>query len=294
MNCRQFERICNELIDAGLPIMPQSAAGAESTSARTSGASLTAPYRRDLERRLLGHAASCPACRQLAARYETLRRALCDWVPPPAPPGGLAERILAAARAAAHDWPERRAAIHRPRRVWRVRLPMAAAAAAVLAAGVLGLLFTKLTGNQPPGNDSKPAASLGTRDEATDRAHPTARDAVALHDAVAGATEATWDLARSASEPAARISRHVLDAAAGPEQEPSPPASGADPASLPSLSSLARDSATAVAVLQQFGDNLATGVRPLSTTARHAFGFLLAPAAAKPDDRASPPAGKGT
>jgi hypothetical protein len=292
MNCRQFERICNELMDAGLPVMPQSAARGDSPSARTSG--LTAAYRRDLERRLVGHAATCPACRQLAARYETLRRALCDWGPPPAAPAGLAERILAAARRAAHDSPERRAAIHAPSRVRRVGLPMTAAAAAVLAAGILGLLFTRLTGDHPAGNESRPRASLSTRGAASEAAHTIEGDAVALHDAVAGATQATWDLARSASEPAARISRHVLDAAAGPEPAPSRPTSCPDPAPIPSLSSLVRDSATAVAVLQQFGDNLATGVRPLSTSARHAFGFLLGPAAAKPQERASPPAGKGT
>ena len=115
--------------------------------------------------------------------------------------------------------------------------------------------------------------------------------------ALADATAATWDLARSASEPAARISRQVLDAATEPEHDPGPaaalPAPIAATVSVPSLDSLAPDSAAAATMLQQVGDRLATGVRPLSDTARHAFGFLLGPALAKPEVPANPPAQKG-
>ena len=114
-------------------------------------------------------------------------------------------------------------------------------------------------------------------------------DARNLNTAVAEATAATWDLARSASEPAARISRQVLDAATQSDRASSlstqdaqsePIAAGV---SVPSLARLAPDSAAAEAMLQEVGDRLASGVRPISDTARHAFRFLLGPAMPKPD-----------
>jgi hypothetical protein len=115
----------------------------------------------------------------------------------------------------------------------------------------------------------------------------------ALNEAVAGATEATLDLARSASEPAARISLQVLGAATDPELDRSAAGPGANAPAVPSLGSLAPDSATAAAALLHVGDHIAAGVHPLSTTARHAFGFLLGSGGAKPDVRTSPPVAKG-
>ncbi len=114
-----------------------------------------------------------------------------------------------------------------------------------------------------------------------------------LNEALAGATSATWDLARSATEPAARISRNVIDVATTPGS--TVPDSGASvPAvSVPSLDSLAPDSDTAAAMLRQVGDSLVTGVRPFSSTARHAFGFLLGPVPAKPEARTIVPSEKG-
>ena len=47
------------------------------------------------------------------------------------------------------------------------------------------------------------------------------------------------------------------------------------------------------AVLQEVGDRLASGVGPLSRTARHAFGFLLGPPPAKLEGRNTPSAAKG-
>ena len=76
-----------------------------------------------------------------------------------------------------------------------------------------------------------------------------------LNEALASATEATWDLARSASEPAARLSRQFLDAATEPGRERAPATSAA--VSVPSLDSFAPDSAAAVATIQQVGDRLA-------------------------------------
>ena len=124
-------------------------------------------------------------------------------------------------------------------------------------------------------------------------------NAEALNHAWAEATEATWDLARSASEPAARISRQMLDAATAPERRQAEPAlnsgrgSIAATVSVPSLDALAPDAAAAGAMLQQVGDRLATGVRPLSNTARHAFGFLLGAPVPKPEVPNNPQAQKG-
>jgi hypothetical protein len=124
-------------------------------------------------------------------------------------------------------------------------------------------------------------------------------DSRALNLAVAEATAMTWDLARSASEPAARISRQVLDTASNPEQDRAVPdtASSSDSVAatiaVPSLDALAPDAETAGAILQQVGDRLATGVRPLSESARHAFGFLLGPPLEKPQVPTNPPAQKG-
>jgi hypothetical protein len=292
MKCHEFERACNVLIDAGLPILGQLAVDGQPTGARSAAARTLEPEPAgtDLERLLLDHAAGCPACREVAARYETLRLALLAWGPPPAAPAGLADRILAAAQAPSQPSPRRRVGTQR---FWRVGLPLATVAASVMAAVSIGLLVPKLTIEQPRINHPGPRASLGPFGGHVASAKPASADALALHEAVAGATEATWDLARSASEPAARISRQVLDAATGPELNPVLPAFEADPVSIPSLGSLAPDSATAVAMLQQVGDRLATGVRPLSTTARHAFGFLLGPAVAKPEVRTNPAAAKG-
>jgi len=251
------------------------------------------PAANDRERLLLDHAAGCPACREVAARYETLRLALRVWGHPPAAPAGLADRILAAAQAQAQSLPRWRAGTYRTQRFWQAGLPLATVAAAVVAAVTVGLLMPKLTVDQPRLNHPTPGAAMSPRGGHPASASPASADARALNEAVAGATAATWDLARSASEPAARISRQVLDAATEPELNRSGPGLGADSIAVPSLTSFAPDSATAAATLQQVGDRLATGVRPLSTTARRAFGFLLGPTLAKPEVRTNPPAAKG-
>ncbi len=80
MNCRDFERLWNELIDAG------SRSPADDHS------------RTDTEREtaLFQHAATCPACRRSAAGYQALQRAILAWGKAPEPSHGLTDRILAA------------------------------------------------------------------------------------------------------------------------------------------------------------------------------------------------------
>ena len=238
-----------------------------------------------------------PLAARLAARWRRgirlLRQALGAWGGPPAAPAGLVERILSAAGAQTPPVPRRRARTSRTQRFWRSGLPLATVAALVVTAITVGLLIPKLTIDQPSRNDRSPRAPLRPAVKHIGGTSSVSSDARALSEAVAGATAATWDLARSASEPATRISRQVLDAATEPELNRSDPGLGADSIAVPSLASFASDSATAVATLQQVGDRLATSVRPLSTTARHAFGFLLGPVPVKPEVRTKPTAEKG-
>jgi hypothetical protein len=252
----------------------------------------------------MDHAAECPACGGLAARYQLLRRALQAWDPPPAAPRYLADRILAATRIPqARPWV---GGSGPGRWLRRIGLPLAAVAAA--AAAVLIVVTSRNATDQP--RPHGPALVAGVRSGSPRPAVGTSAgsvDAPPLEQALAEATEATWDLARSASEPAARISRQVLDAATQVEPQSAGPVGtssgdpGADPGSpsrpvavsVPSFGPLAPDPAAASAVLKQVGDSLASGFRPLSTTARHAFGFLLGPAVDKPGARTDAPAAKG-
>jgi hypothetical protein len=259
MTCRDFERGWNELLDASRP----GPAVTVSTS--------------HLERSLRDHATECPACHQLAAQYQLLHRALDVWSTHPAAPVDLADRILAAAQSPATTrWGS---SVRSARPVWLIGLPLATAAAAALA-----LVFVRpaIDGRQPH-----------RRTTVAVNHSPVVGDTRALNTALADATAATWDLARSASEPATRISLHVLDAATMPE--PASVDDGSGSFSVLSYVPAAPDSTAASALLQQVGDGLASSVGPLSSTARDAFGFLLGPplVKAKPEARQVPPAAKG-
>ena len=83
MNCRDFERIWNERIDAS-----SSPPGDLGTG--------TAP---GSELVIVEHAAGCSNCRRRMAGYQALERSILAWGPAPAPPADLADRILVAARA---------------------------------------------------------------------------------------------------------------------------------------------------------------------------------------------------
>jgi hypothetical protein len=225
MNCRDFERCWNERLDA--------------RSAAPAG----------LDRAMEAHAADCPSCRALGARYQALAQALLAAGPSPAPPPGFADRVLAAAVAEAGRG--RLLALRLIRRL----APMAAAAV-VLAAGAVLL--------QGWARDRAAPAPVA-------RARPIDPDG--LTEALALASSATWALAREASAPAARVGRQVL--------EPAEPAE-----TTPELLAMPVEVPLAAEVLQSVGDRVNAGVRPLEGTARHAFGFLLG---AAPDDDRPPP-----
>jgi hypothetical protein len=189
---------------------------------------------------LEAHAAECPACRSLAVRYRTLRQALAAWGPPPAVPEGFADRVLQHLDVAEVRPASRAVAL----RAWWI--PIALAASLVLVV-LLANRQAERGGRAEPGPAPAPSVASG--------------DPRPLTDALAEATSASWDLAWHASAPAARIGRQVIDSAS---------------VRLPSatLSSPVRVRPVS-GVLQSVEERVNAGVRPLSGSARRAFGFLL-------------------
>jgi hypothetical protein len=113
-----------------------------------------------------------------------------------------------------------------------------------------------------------------------------------LSEALADATAATWNLAWTASEPAARLGRHVLESATRVEISSQPGESAADLAgpayqgldSLASVLPAVPQPPPGSALLQQVGDGLSATFRPLSFTARRAFRFLRMPSLERTDN----------
>ena len=199
MNCRDFERIWNERIDTNSSPLSDLGGGT----------------RRRSELALIEHATGCPECRRKAAGYHALNQSISAWGPPPAPPADLADRILAAARAE-QDSARETAYTRRPGR----RLIRALAAAASIMAIIAVGLMTRMSIDRTRDRDRMVAVMPGdSPSPSSDRF-----EARKLNDALASATEASWDLARSASEPAARLSRQFLDAAteSGPSSYKNP------------------------------------------------------------------------
>ncbi len=280
MNCRDFRRRWDELLDA-----EATPAGFHHDGATRSGRLPAHSAVEDGEAALREHASGCAACRQLAARYHVLRHALRAWSRTPRPSADLTDRILAAASApAGSGWGVRTGRARRP--VWPVVAALASAAAAAIAMALVLPAVNRWVQRPRPGrppSDGSIASQIP--------------GAPAFQLALAEATSATWDLARSASEPAARLSRDLLEATLRPandrsELRPGPDATrGVVPVSF--LIPQAPDATTASAVLQQVGDHLAAGVRPLSSTARQAFGFLIGQGRDRPGSPAKGSTAKG-
>ena len=260
MNCRDFDRIWNQSLDADRP-----------------GAS-PGPAWPSLERDLREHAESCPSCRVRHHRFETLRQALDAWTGRPqlrpAPSPGSADRIIAAL---VRPEPARggRRRIVRPR--------VAAFALASAAAAGLAVVGPRLL--EPKPTTDAPASSAAP-------ASPSLKRGL-LGAAVGDATAASWELALLASEPAARLGKEMIDASfdadADADADLFPPADTPTATDVPVLDadSFSPD------LINQMGGLLAEGVRPLSTSARRAFGFLRAPNTEKPQRPVRPSAGKG-
>lgn len=212
MTCHEFDQRWNDLLDLRAAIGPEN------------------------DEALSAHAASCTSCRDRAAGYETLRRALGQWSGGDALPSSptLTRRILDARAAET-------ATIHAPARF--AAFTWAAAAALLLAAG-LGV-YHRFGPSSPPDVPTLAQPSL------------------TLSGSLASATTATLDLARETSAPAARIGRLVLASAGTSETDASAGLTSSQPAAASSFT--------------VFG-SVGNGLRPLSGSARNAFGFLLGPA----------------
>jgi len=114
----------------------------------------------------------------------------------------LVERILA----------EQKTGSSRRARRWRAALPLGAAVAAVacLIALVLAPLPWRLERVSPGIDRGRPA---GRASGSALRPSNRQADSRVLSEALADATAASWDLARTTSEPAARLGRQVLESA---------------------------------------------------------------------------------
>ena len=141
MNCRDYERLWNELLDS------ETCARGVATNAGLPGLGVT-----ECERALLQHAAECAACGRVGERYQLLRRAIRVWGPPLSPSAGLADRILAEIEApTATDLAVDRS--NQRERLWPTRAGLAAiaAAAAVVLAIALPTVNRSIERVQPHG-----------------------------------------------------------------------------------------------------------------------------------------------
>ena len=285
MNCHEFDELWNDLLDGETAGRPPHGLG----SLRPS------PAPSDPELAVSAHARACPRCRPIHERYERLRQALrARNASPrsfPAPSPELARQVLAAtgkasrpqqalAGRAARSGPPRR-----PRRsCWRSPPRSCPGVWIGLPSGPRGAIAGRAADTGPAPRSAHP---------------PRGGD---LTEALAEATEATWDLARTTSGPAARLGRQVLVAAAS-VQDADSEGGGATAAATPrmGLDALAQvlrvvpDATPGSELIQKVGDGLTSSVRPLSSSARQAFGFLRTPALGKPDNPISipPAASKG-
>ncbi|WP_165250546.1 hypothetical protein [Paludisphaera soli] len=251
MNCRDFDQVWNQLLDA------------------ESGRRLGGVPTLDREAGLREHAEACPSCRLRHRQFEALRAALRSWsarpLPAPADAAASADRILEAVASAPPSLAASRASS--PGRLAR-RAGLFALAGAGAAAAAAFLAIPRPDPGRPVG---RPPASSATATASSE-----------LRAAVADARDASWRLARTASEPAARLGLAMLDAslAAGDAATSGGGSPFAEP--IPAFDA----SSFRPPLLDHVGDYAAAGVRPLSDTARQAFGFLRSPTLANP---AAPP-----
>jgi hypothetical protein len=106
----------------------------------------------------------------------------------------------------------------------------------------------------------------------------TASTRAELSEALGRATSATLDLASVTSAPAGRVGRLVLAS------------SGLTGESLATAAPRPRAIEAASDMLRTVGDGVQDGFRPLTGTARQAFGFLIGPSPAPPS---AAPNGRG-
>jgi hypothetical protein len=301
MNCHDFDQIWNELLDAETASVDRRATAIKTRAGPRS------PADRELAAR--EHAVGCSTCRLAQVKYETLRQALRAWNlesrPSSAPSTDLVERFLAAVSPSVDSHSRAIDRTDRASRSWRIGLPLGLAVA--VAAAVLALVISPIRwdlkrhdgGGARQGVMNQPGKLAG---RSLSPSLSSRRAGLhGLSDSLADATAATWDLARSTSEPAARLGRQVIGAASQAQDLSGAGTPAADPTepfgsglvSLPSVLRGDSESPPGSTLLHDVGDRLSASIRPLSSTARQAFGFLRTPSLEKNEHRISQPASKG-
>ena len=186
------------------------------------------------------HEKACADCHRIASGYRALTALLPLPSSPELPSPACADRVLE--RLASRRWT-----------LSPKRLPLAiAAAAAVFLCVATGLLVRF---NNPSSLET-PVAGV--------QVHPSSRS---LSLAFAEASKATWAFARDTSAPASRVGNDVFGVANPAEAAPRLSFS------IPLDVTVKVDSSSEA--LRSLGRRVNDGVRPLSGTARTAFGFLL-------------------
>jgi hypothetical protein len=282
MNCQEFQAAWNEILDVETPALRALSDPLDQATARLLKRELAADQ----------HAAECANCRSSHEHYQRLRRALraCDvgGVDLIGPSPALAERVLAGAR-------------RLPRRS-RARAgiaPLLAGLAASILLLWLSPYWPRLRLDRRP---AEPAGAKSAVDPKIAASQPGRRESSSLSVAMADATAATWDLARTTSEPAARFGRQILEVATLPDDRdegnrtsPDPSAaSESTPTLLPSVLRVVTPSRSGSDLFQEVGEELSAGVRPFSSRAREAFGFLRTPALERTGEPNHQPPAKGT
>jgi hypothetical protein len=236
MNCREFEELWDDLLDARWEVPAH------------------------LERGLEVHASACARCRAVSARYQMLRQAISSLRPPTLSAESM-ERLYALTVPASP--PSIPIVASRARHLLRKSL---AAAAAFALAWLGGSWWTSRQPAEQPAPAATRTASVPHRP---------------LGLALADATEATLNLAREASAPASRIGREMLDLGNLSTSGPDVPEDSVDDSGSPD------DPASDL--FKAVGERVGAGVKPISGSARHAFGFLLG----QPDEPGPAPVPQG-
>ena len=283
ITCREFERQWNELLDAW---RRGPTCGSRSDRAAT------------IRARLMAHAAGCVTCREKAAKYEALRSAILA-VGPAARAGraGGPNSDRARGPATTSAWPVH-ATDRRPARWTRGRrdgIGRRVARGLVLIVIVLGPSEAQRARRSCCIRDRSKSTVIGGSNRRPHPARlPRAQHGVGRCDRGDAGSRSGGIRASGADRPPGHRCGSQARAGLRPYGTGRRRADSiAMVVSVPSLDALAPDPAAAAAMWHQVGDGLADGVRPLTSTARHAFGFLLGPAQVKPELRNNPPADKG-
>ncbi|CAN5844945.1 hypothetical protein BH23PLA1_BH23PLA1_08890 [soil metagenome] len=258
MTCREFEILWNQRLDAvhcaGVKIPVQ----AEDGQAKA----VAIPPSDEV---LDTHAASCEACRALAARYQVLLHSIEALDGPPPAPGDFLARFL-------HEFGNDGMGTAPRLRLDRLGWPLVAVAAAMLLI-TLGLLWQI---DRPEGPRLVQQDILQTPSPAT-AAGPEvvlARPRP-LNETLAEATSLTLGLMWEASEPAARLGRDVLGTSRASERTLLTEVPGERNDSSSEMTSLILVEGPERDVIRSLSEQVGDGVRPLSRPTMNAFAFLM-------------------